>query len=162
MRKRIIFIMATVCVLLITGCGASNSVEDLAGADSQMTENTEQKDAEENVVSENIDDSTFMNETQEPTGEEDWDDKALLEAYAANGIEKDGNFYYYQGELIYIIKDERIDSSVYWLNTDSKGTVSIKVIRNAAGEITGVSYMTEEEVEKALLKILGEQGRFVQ
>lgn len=130
MRKRIAFIMATVCVLLITGCAVSNSVEDLAVADSQM--------------------------------EEDWDDKALLETYAANGIEKDGNFYYYQGELIYIIKDQRPDSSVYMLNTDSKGTASIKVIRNAEGEVTGVSYMTEEEVEKALPKILGEQGRFVQ
>ena len=153
MRKRVIFIMATVCALLITGCGTSNSVEDLAGVNSQMTENTGQTDAEENVASENIT-AAFMNEIQEPTGEEEWDDKALMEAYAANGIEKDGNFYYYQGELIYIIKDQCPDSSVYLLNTDSKGTVSIKVIRNAEGEITGVSYMTEEEVEKALSRIL--------
>ncbi len=115
MRKRIAFILVTVCVLLITGCGASNS-------------------------------------------EEDWEDNAFPEEYAAYGIEKEDNFYYYQGELVYIIKDQRPDSSVYLLNTDSKGTVSIKVIRNAEGEITSVTYMTEEEVAKALPRILGELG----
>ncbi len=115
MRKRIAFILVTVCVLLITGCGASNS-------------------------------------------EEDWEDNAFPEEYAAYGIEKEDNFYYYQGELVYIIKDQRPDSSVYLLNTDSKGTVSIKVIRNAEGEITSVTYMTKEEVAKALPRILGELG----
>ncbi|NBJ96563.1 hypothetical protein D5282_04310 [bacterium 1xD8-48] len=97
--------------------------------------------------------STILEANQ--AGEEDWEDKALLEEYAAYGIEKEDNFYYYQGELVYIIKDERPDSSVYRLNTDSKGAVSIKVIRNAGGEITSVTYMTEEEVAKALPRILG-------
>ncbi len=36
MRKRIVFIMTTVCALLITGCGASNSEEDPAGTDNQI------------------------------------------------------------------------------------------------------------------------------
>lgn len=97
--------------------------------------------------------STILEANQD--GEEDWEDKALLEEYAAYGIEKEDNFYYYQGELVYIIKDERPDSSVYRINTDSKGAVSIKVIRNAGGEITSVTYMTEEEVAKALPRILG-------
>ena len=101
------------------------------------------------------DDAATSSETQETTGEEDWEDKALLEEYAAYGIEKKDNFYYYQGELIYIIKDQHPDSSVYLLNTDSKGTISIKVIRNEEGEIASVTYMTEEEVSKALPKILG-------
>lgn len=48
MRKRIVFIVATVCILLITGCGASNSAEDPVGADNQMVENVEQTDKEEN------------------------------------------------------------------------------------------------------------------
>lgn len=87
--------------------------------------------------------------------EEDWEDKALLEEYAAYGIEKEDDFYYYQGELVYIIKDQSPDSSVYLLNTDSTGTISIKVTRNAEGEITSVTYMTEEEVGKALPRILG-------
>lgn len=46
MRKRIAFIMATVCVLLITGCGDSNSAEDPSGAENHMTENTAQTDTE--------------------------------------------------------------------------------------------------------------------
>lgn len=56
MRKRIAFIMATACVLLITGCGDSNSAENPAGADSQMVENAEQTDTEKEAASENIDD----------------------------------------------------------------------------------------------------------
>ena len=87
--------------------------------------------------------------------EEDWEDKALQEEYAAYGIEKEGEFHYYQGELVYIIKDQHPDSSVYLLNTDSTGTISIKVTRNAEGEITSVTYMTEEEVAKVLPRILG-------
>lgn len=54
MRKRIVFIMAMVCVLLITGCGDSNSAEDPAGADSQMTENTEQTNKEENIATDGV------------------------------------------------------------------------------------------------------------
>lgn len=155
MRKRIAFIMVTVCVLLITGCGDSNGAEEPIEADSQIMENVEQRDTVENTASKNIDDATESSETQEPAKEEDWEDKALLEEYAAYGIEKEDNFYYYQGELVYIIKDQRPDSSVYLLNTDSEGTVSFKVIRNAEGEITSVTYMTEEEVAKALPRILG-------
>jgi len=86
--------------------------------------------------------------------DEDLYEKALLDAYAAHGIETDGKSYYYQGELVFIIKDQRPDSSFYMLNTNSKGTVSIKVVRNAEGEITGVSYITEEEVAEILPKIL--------
>jgi len=84
----------------------------------------------------------------------DWDDKELTEAYAAYGIKKDGKSYYYQGELVNIIKDQRPDSSFYMLDTNSKGTTSIKVIRNTEGKITGVSYMTEEEVAELLPKLL--------
>lgn len=46
MRKRIVFIIATLCVSLITGCENSNSVEDSAGADSQIVENAGQTDTE--------------------------------------------------------------------------------------------------------------------
>ncbi len=50
MRKRVAFIMVTACILLITGCGNSNSVEDTAGTDSQMVENTGQTDSEEKDI----------------------------------------------------------------------------------------------------------------
>ncbi|MDE6748947.1 MAG: hypothetical protein K2K21_07795, partial [Lachnospiraceae bacterium] len=85
----------------------------------------------------------------------DWDDKAFLEEYAAYGIEKVGNVFYYQGELVYILKDQRPDSSCYLLDTNSKGTVSIKVVHNEEGQITGISYMSEEEVQELLPKLLG-------
>ena len=101
------------------------------------------------------DDAAISSGTQEQAGEEDWEDKSLLEEYETYGIEKKDNFYYYKGELVYIIKDQHPDSSVYLFNTDSKGTVSIKLIRNAEEEITSVTYMTEEEVSKALPRILG-------
>ena len=44
MRKRIVFIIAIACVLLITGCGDSNSTDDSAGADNQIVENSRQTD----------------------------------------------------------------------------------------------------------------------
>ena len=43
----------------------------------------------------------------------------------------------------------------YMLDINSKGTVSIKVIRNTEGEITGVSYMTEEEIAEILERAVG-------
>ena len=131
------------------------SSEDTNGFGSMISWYDTNGDVMETIDIEVINDvlSTILEANQD--GQEDWEDKALLEEYAAYGIEKEDNFYYYQGELVYIIKDERPDSSVYRLNTDSKGAVSIKVIRNAGGEITSVTYMTEEEVAKALPRILG-------
>ena len=83
MRKRIVFIMATVCALLITGCGASNSEEDPAGADNQIkvtyVENAEQIDAEEKGASdkgEDLEDQTVKALTME----------VLLELYENDGL----------------------------------------------------------------------------
>ena len=56
MRKRTAFIMVTACILLIAGCGASNSTEDPAGADRQMVENDGQTDTEENISTEGVTD----------------------------------------------------------------------------------------------------------
>ena len=54
MRKRIAFTIITACVLLITGCGASNSAEAPAGADSQIAENAGQTDTEENIATDGV------------------------------------------------------------------------------------------------------------
>ena len=88
---------------------------------------------------------------------EGWDleDKALIEAYAAHGIEKRGTLYYYHDELVYILKNQYPDSSSSKINTDLKGAVSIKVTWNTEGEIADISYMTEEEIEKVLKKAMG-------
>ena len=50
MRKRIVLIMVTSCILLITGCGDSNRAENPTGADSQMVENAGQTDSEEKDI----------------------------------------------------------------------------------------------------------------
>ncbi len=88
---------------------------------------------------------------------ESWDleDKALIETYAAHGIEKKGMLYYYHDELVYILKNQYPNSSSSNINTDLKGAVSIKVTWNTEGEITDISYMTEEEIEKLLKKAMG-------
>ncbi|HHQ8631450.1 hypothetical protein NMF86_10270 [Clostridioides difficile] len=54
MKKRIAFIIVTVCVLLIAGCGDSNSAEDSVGTDRQMAENVGQKDTEGNIATDGV------------------------------------------------------------------------------------------------------------
>lgn len=54
MRKRIAFTIITACVLLITGCGVSNSAEVSVGADRQMAENIGQNDTEENIATDGV------------------------------------------------------------------------------------------------------------
>ncbi len=94
MRKRIAFIMITACILLITGCGDSNSAEDHTGTDNQIkvthVENAGQTETEEIASFETI------------NGAEDLEDeslkeltmKALLELYEDDGltlkVEKEG------------------------------------------------------------------------
>ncbi len=81
--------------------------------------------------------------------EKEWAEKQLKE-YQAVGVTKTGKNYYYQGQLVDIFLDQRQDNSVYTLDINPKGTINIKIIRNADGEITGVSYMTAEEVTELL------------
>ena len=58
MRKQIALIMVTVCVLLMAGCGDSNSSEDSAGTDNQIkmtyVENAGQTDTEENIATDGV------------------------------------------------------------------------------------------------------------
>ena len=54
MRKQIAFIMVIECVLLMAGCGASNSAEDSAGTDNQMVGNAVQTDTEENLATDGV------------------------------------------------------------------------------------------------------------
>ena len=48
MKKRLVAILLTVFVLMLTGCGHSNSANEPAGADSQTMDNTDQTNIEEN------------------------------------------------------------------------------------------------------------------
>lgn len=75
------------------------------------------------------------------------EDKALREAYAVFDIEKSDNTYYCEGEPVYLIKNQYPDGSFYMSDINAGGRVSIQVIWNTEGEITGVFYMSDEEVE---------------
>lgn len=47
--------------------------------------------------------------------------------------------------------------SFYTLNMNPAGTVNVKIIRAQDGQITGVAYMTETEVEELLGELCGDE-----
>ena len=81
--------------------------------------------------------------------QKEWAEAQAAE-YQAVGITMDGKDYYYQGQLVNIFLDIRPNKSVYTLNTNPKGTVNIKIVRDTESKITGVAYMTEAEVIELL------------
>ncbi len=76
--------------------------------------------------------------------------KAQTEEYRAAGVTMDGKDYYYQGQLVSVFLDTQAGKSFCTLNMNPKGTVNIKIVRDAKNKITGVSYLTEAEVTKLL------------
>ena len=62
--------------------------------------------------------------------------------------------YYYRGQLVNIFLDIRPNQSVYTLNMNPKGTVNIKIVRDANNKITAVAYMSDAEVTE----LLGDMG----
>ncbi len=81
--------------------------------------------------------------------EKEWAEAQAAE-YRAVGVTVDGKDYYYQSQLVNIFLDIRANQSFCTLNMNPKGTVNIKIIRDAENKITGVSYMTEAEVVELL------------
>ena len=81
--------------------------------------------------------------------EKEWAEAQMAE-YQTVGVTMDGKNYYYQGQLVNIFLDIRREGSFYKLDINPKGTVNIKLTRNADGKITGVSYMTDAEVTSLL------------
>lgn len=77
--------------------------------------------------------------------EKEWEAAQAAE-YRAVGVTMDGKDYYYQGQLVDIFLDIRSNQSFCTLNMNPKGTVNIKIVRDANNKITGVAYMTETEV----------------
>jgi len=75
----------------------------------------------------------------------EWDEAQRAE-YQAVGVTIDGKKYYYQGQLVNIFLDIRANQSFCTLDMNPAGTVNIKIIRNTDNEITGVAYMTDEEI----------------
>ncbi len=81
--------------------------------------------------------------------EKEWTE-AQAAQYRAVGVTMDGKDYYYQGQLVNIFLDIRVNRALCTLNMNPKGTVNIKIVRDANNKITGVSYMTEAEVIELL------------
>ena len=81
--------------------------------------------------------------------EKEWEVAQIAE-YRAVDVTMDGKDYYYQGQLVNIFLDIRADGAFYTLNTNPKGTVNIKILRDEDNRITGVAHMTEAEVTELL------------
>ena len=76
--------------------------------------------------------------------EKEWEAAQAAE-YGAAGVTVSGKDYYYRGQLVNVFLDLRPNKAFYTLNMNPKGTVNIKILRNAENAVTGVSYMTEAE-----------------
>lgn len=76
-------------------------------------------------------------------------DEQQMEAYRAVGVTWNGKNCYYKGQLVHIFLDIHMpNQSFYTLDMNPAGTVNIKIVRSADGQITGVAYMSEAEVEE--------------
>lgn len=81
--------------------------------------------------------------------EKEWEE-AQRAAYQAVGVSMDGKDYYYEGKLVNIFLDMRHNKSFYTLNLNPKGTVNIRIVRDADNNITGAAYLTDAEVAELL------------
>ncbi len=81
--------------------------------------------------------------------EKEWAE-AQAAQYRAVGVTMDGKDYYCQGQLVNIFLDIQANGAFCTLNMNPKGTVNIKIVRDANNKITGASYMTEAEVVELL------------
>lgn len=93
--------------------------------------------------------------------EKDELDKALeeeqREAYRLVGVTWNGKNCYYEGQLVNIFLDIHMPNrSFYTLDMNPAGTVNIKIVRSADGQITGVAYMTEAEAAELFGDIYGD------
>ena len=82
--------------------------------------------------------------------EKEWAEAQIAEYEAVGVTMVDEKTYYYQGQLVNIFLDIRKNGSFYTLNMNPKGTVNIKITRDANDNITGAAYMTEAEVAELL------------
>ena len=75
-------------------------------------------------------------------------EKQQSDEYAKLGIATQGKDRYYDGKLVNIFLDQRPDSSFCTLDMNPKGSINIKIVHDAAGNRTGVAYLTQAEVEE--------------
>ena len=73
-------------------------------------------------------------------------DRKQVEAYQSVGVTASGGDYHYQGKLVNIFLDQNANGSFNTLDMDPKGTVNIRILRDAEDKITGVAELTQAEV----------------
>lgn len=73
-------------------------------------------------------------------------DRKQVEAYQSVGVTASGGDYYYQGKLVSIFLDQRANGSFNTLDMNPKGTVNIRIVRDAEDKITGVAELTQAEI----------------
>lgn len=73
-------------------------------------------------------------------------DREQAAEYKAVGVTASGGDYYYQSKLVNIFLDQRANGSFCTLDMNPKGTVNIRIVRDAEDAITGVAELTEAEV----------------
>lgn len=84
-------------------------------------------------------------------------DEQQAEAYRTVGVTWNGKNCYYKGQLVHIFLDMRMPNrSFYTLDMNPAGTINIKIVRSADGQITGVAYMSEAEVEELFGESFGD------
>lgn len=84
-------------------------------------------------------------------------EQAQAAEYRAAGVTMDDKDYYYEGQLVNIFLDIRPGKSFYTLNMNPKGTVNIKIVRDADNKITGAIHMTEAEVAQLLEDMMDDE-----
>ncbi len=72
---------------------------------------------------------------------------AQREEYRAAGILWEDDACWYEGQRVRVFLDARQDRSFYTLNIDPEGTADLRVLRDAAGHVTGAEYLTQAELE---------------
>lgn len=75
-------------------------------------------------------------------------DERRYEEYRAHGITRQGEAFYYQGQMVKILLDIRQDSSFVTLEQNPEGAVDIRISRDKSGEIEKVRYLTQAEAEE--------------
>lgn len=77
-------------------------------------------------------------------------DAAQREEYRAAGILCQDGEYWYEQQRVRVFLDLRPDRSFYTLSIDPEGTADLRVLRDAAGQVTGTAYLTQAELKELL------------
>lgn len=87
-------------------------------------------------------------EGEEKAAMEEELDEQRYEEYRAYGITRQGEAFYYQGQMVKILLDIRQDSSFVTLEQNPEGAVDIRISRDKSGEIEKVRYLTQAEAKE--------------